>query len=224
MGVEFGDYLQVTAVCYLDDQLGLNNYYFGVINQVGFPTEQAVAEDLAQRWQQPYVGALTSLAAFKGVILRNFKKLEEPFAPVSYYGRPKIAMVGQFGNVPMARQVSGLITVQSTRGGKGGKGRRYIPFPDAEANEIGGSGTPTNAYLNCLTQIVGAALSTITLGIGDSSITLKPLHQTYVKPEPPVPGYYDYYDVLPARTIYHDAWATQRRRGSFGRLNPDPFL
>jgi len=224
MTVEATDFLGVTAVTFFEDQLGENNYYYRAIAVIGVVNEQDLADELAQRWQAPYNGAMTSLASFKGTVLKNYKDLNQPFAPVGYYGRPKIAGAGTYGNVPMARQVSGLITVQSIRGGKGGKGRRYIPFPDADANEVGGNGSPTIQYLNNLTQINAACLSPIVVNLGASSVTLGPLHQTYVKPVPPIDGYYEYYAIIPTRTIYHDAWATQRRRGSFGRVNADPFL
>lgn len=224
MTIDTGDFLGVTAVTFFEDQLGENNFYFRVFSAVGVVNEQDLADELAQVWQNPYNGAMTNLASFKGTVLKNYKDLEQEFAPVGYYGRPKLPGSGQFGTTPMARQVSGLITVQSLRGGKGGKGRRYIPFPDADANEAGGNGSPTIAYRNCLTQIVAACLSPITISLGASSVQLGPLHQTYVKPVPPIDGYYDYYAIIPSRTIYHDAWATQRRRGSFGRVNADPFL
>jgi hypothetical protein len=118
---------------------------------------------------------------------------------------------GGVGLLP--KQTAGLITFQSGVSGGQGQGRMYIPFPSPLASKA--SGAPTDAYLLLMTTLASALLGPIpTKGvsgaIGQLVAVTKPYNDftpvtqfTSSKPSP--------------------AWATQRRRGDYGRLNKSPF-
>lgn len=120
---------------------------------------------------------------------------------------------GTGGAVALPTQASGIIHLGSLSVGKHGQGRVYVPFPAQAANET--VGQPTDDYVSSLTAIgTGAIGLTINVtGGGTATCTITP--QLWNKAANTGK------DITEA--FGKKAWATQKRRGAFGRFNRPPF-
>lgn len=111
----------------------------------------------------------------------------------------------------MPTQVSPIIAFYTNLLGKQGQGRTYLPFPPPASLQT--NGTPAPAY----TLLLGALSNFLTTPLviaagGGVTATFTPvLYQG--GPAAALP-------ILSAAV--RDAFATQRRRGAFGRANPSP--
>lgn len=114
-------------------------------------------------------------------------------------------------NPLLPTQVSGLISLYTDTLGKTGQGRVYVPFPWAGANDT--NATPTSAYMTGLNTLgTFFATNRTVAGVGVSANIMPVLYIPGGAPPKPI-----------IRAIARDAWATQRRRGAFGRTNGNPF-
>lgn len=135
--------------------------------------------------------------------------------PIGAAPRPDATNVNQgagtFGAGLLPTQTSGLVQLYSTTLGKIGQGRTYVPFPSPTASEA--NGTPTAGYLNALNDLGGFLSSNLTVVDGVQVATFRPC---LYRGGADVPRFLESFR-------RPDAWATQRRRGSFGRTNSLPF-
>lgn len=123
--------------------------------------------------------------------------------------------VGTAGAVALPTQAAGLTTFTSNVMGKHGEGRNYWPFPAAADNEL--AGAPTASYVTRISNVAALLLAPLTVS-GDPSGTgrVYPILQ-YTATTIGVPATMSGYRA-------HNAWATQRKRGAFGRVNQSPFV
>lgn len=121
------------------------------------------------------------------------------------------------GSSPLPQQVSGIIKNTTARGGRAFRGRSYVPFPYAAAVDT--DYTPTAAYVTKLGTIAADWINTTTITIAGSTYTFIPViyHRKAGKSGVPAANTFDYV----VGTVAEKEWATQRRRGDFGRVNPD---
>lgn len=118
---------------------------------------------------------------------------------------------GTAGANILPTQSCGLITLRSTTLGKIGAGRTYVPFPSTTDNEANGS--PTVGYVTRLLDLGDFLVTNLPIVQGGITGTFRPcLYRGGVD----VPRFVE-------ERVARDAWATQRRRGAFGRLNAAPF-
>lgn len=111
-----------------------------------------------------------------------------------------------------SRQTAGLISWKTPLAGPGGRGRTYIPFPSAGDSEL--KGQPTDDYVTRLTNFVIAISGFATVNhAGGGSATLA--HGLKKKNS----GTFTEYTGFTA----NQKWATQKRRGTYGRVNTTPF-
>lgn len=108
-------------------------------------------------------------------------------------------------------QTCGMISLKSTTLGKIGAGRTYVPFPYNDGNET--NGTPTTIYMDNLGLLGVQLRSNILVVAGGITATFRPC---LYRGGADTPRFIE-------EAIPKDAWATQRRRGDFGRLNANPF-
>ena len=121
------------------------------------------------------------------------------------------ATAGTFGAGLLPTQSSGLISLYSSTLGKIGQGRIYVPFGSPTA--LDANGTPTAAYGLGLTDLGAYSAANRVIIAGGITATFRPcLYQGGVD----TPRFIETFKI-------HDAFATQRRRGSFGRANSLPF-
>ena len=110
-----------------------------------------------------------------------------------------------------ARQTAGLISWKTTLAGPGGRGRTYIPFSAAGDSE--GIGVPTAAYLTKLQNFGIAVSAFVTAGGGGNTATFA------LGMRSTVTGVFTVFTSL----VSQQRWATQKRRGSYGRANTSPI-
>ena len=116
------------------------------------------------------------------------------------------------GGVGLApTQTSGLISFYTNVLGKMGQGRMYVPFPSAE--HISVDGTPTVGYQDSLDDL-GTYLSSdkVIVNAGVTARFAPVMYSGGIATAMLITGHKS-----------HNAWATQRKRGSFGRTNSTPF-
>lgn len=212
--IAVADVLLARIVCEASDQISLNMLAY---------TVQAVA------------GAGSTLRDAATLIDTNFAATFKPClgVPATYYGVGCRKFVaggrlsaensttastgpGTGGALLVARQTCGMITKQTVLGGRGGRGRMYVPFPGTISCDT--SGVPTAAYLALIGTIGTALLATLTNGGG---LTLIPVLLRYPRPNrlPPIA-----IGTTPlAGFTTRLKWATHRTRGSYGKTNQLPF-
>jgi hypothetical protein len=123
---------------------------------------------------------------------------------------------GTGGSTAAATQTSGLIDWGTGLGGRKYRGRTYFPFPSVQ--EDGSLGFPNPGYLVGLDAVR-------TEYIGHTAFSLAGGAQTII---PVIRHRKDKTGVISPPTqiltgVSVDAWATQKKRGFFGRPNVSPF-
>lgn len=116
----------------------------------------------------------------------------------------------------MPAQNAGLIQFHSSVGGSRGRGRMYAPFPNQAAQT--GTGALAAGYETALTNIASQMIggwSIPNVGVGGGTVTVKACTK-YTVGAPAVAFPMD------ALTIA-SGFATQKRRGFFGKPNNSPF-
>jgi len=135
--------------------------------------------------------------------------------PIGPPPRPETTVVNQMagsaGAGLLPGQTSGLISLYTSTLGKIGQGRVYVPFPCPDDNAA--DGTPTAGYVTRLADLSVFLSEDFTLTVGAQTATFKPC---LYRGGTDAPRF-----IINATN--NDAWATQRRRGSYGRLNKAPF-
>lgn len=201
-----GDIWQVVFRSGLVDQLGLNVRHYRTNSETGTgATAVEIATAISPTFAPLYKALLTNNANFLGVTAQKIRPV--PVGMRGGFGGDTGA--GTAGTDPLPRQVSGIIRHVTPFAGPGFRGRSYIPFPDENDNTA--DGAPTAGYITRL-----AALATemsdqeVIVGAGGTT-TIDPVvfrreSNTFS------------FIVDPSTAL--GRWATQRRRGAFGRLNP----
>lgn len=205
-----GSILKVQTICTVPGQISVLTTKWQMTNITGgsqFPTTDFLTEFDSQMGSlmQPL---LSNGAQYYGTQVYLMNPIGPAPRPDSFKGNT-VAGTGGAGLMPT--QVSGLISFYTPQLGKVGQGRAYIPFPSLAAGQS--DGTPTPEYLANLSALATflRVLNNITAGAisGDFEHVLyqggsaTPLFITDATPR--------------------DAFATQRRRGAYGRVNTPPF-
>lgn len=200
-----GDIIQAVIGTRFGDQIGLNVRHYVSVNTTGGGISSLVllANALASRFSAIYPSLISAAAEFRGVIVQKVRPLPAgmPFLSTS------AAVPGNNPTDPLPGQVAGLISLRTAFSGRRFRGRAYIPFPAEEHNDS--DSTPTGFYLTNLTTLAQAMVNPI--GITDGGAT-----ESYV---PAVYHKEDGTATFITSAVVNDGWATQRRRGVFGRPN-----
>lgn len=203
-----GNILETVIVCIDNEQASYNVFHHLVATGGTITaTDADVAKALSNGLATPYKNAMTSSSAFRGAQTRVLIVTPPP-SPQAFVGD---AGDGAIVGIPLPRQCTGIISWRTAGSGPGMRGRSYIPFPPVEADE--GDGVPTDAYLTLLGLIAGAFLSVRDIEVSGRVAHIDPgiLHRSDLSFTP-------FTDFRTPRKF-----ATQRRRGSYGRPNSTPF-
>jgi len=122
------------------------------------------------------------------------------------------ADAGDNAGDPLPSQVSGLLKITTQLGGRANRGRAYIPFPFEGDNDA--SGRPQAAYvaaLDGLGTIFAAARPGVGAG-GDTNDFTPVIYHRHNHTTTPI-----------SLIVGSTRWATQRRRGNYGRPNLPPL-
>lgn len=211
-----GDLIRVRAWSIDTDQAAVNTvYYLCTGPNTGGVTDNDVATSLEINWNPFYVSLLNNLAQWRGVQVQRVTL--PPSAPAIGNANPTS---GSAGAIALPRQTCGLIQFQSGSAGRQYRGRLYLPFPSSTDNAT--NGQPSGTYLTNLLAFATFLQNTFFL-TDSTGVKFIPCvqvinHGPFGNPPqpPPIPSPLTGWSIS-AR------WATQRRRGAFGRQNTSPI-
>ncbi len=189
-------------------QAAVNTWYYRVVS-VGAPA--ATDADLAQSFEtniaSSYKAIISARATFRGVLAQIILPQPPSIPQVSN----ALAGVGTDGPDALPKQVSALTSWKTALAGQAYRGRTYWPFASTNAN-TSNDGLPTSAYLTKVTTLSNFVLNYTAVSVGGRTATVKMVlyHRALLGST----------DII-AGTIRTE-WATQRKRGGFGRLNTSP--
>lgn len=203
-----GDIWTIRPCLFDGTQLSLNVLYYQVTAQAGLgATAQQIADDADASFAASIKAAAADTATYLGCLAQRVLPL-----PVGVVGKGTTNTgAGTGGAICMPRQVAGLISKNTAQGGRRGRGHAYIGFVPVAA--VQGDGAPTAAYLLLLADIATIISTPLSSGGGGNTSVLTP--GIYSKK---FTGFFPY--TLVGRET---AFATQRRRGAYGRPNISPF-
>jgi len=200
--------VQTRMYCTLDNQVSINSLFF-LVNSIGTPA--ATDADVAT-FMDTAVGAAIKAMLPTASEYRGFQ------AQIVWPNPRRPAQTGNAGagagtvaSDPLPTQVTGLVFLTSNIAGPGGRGRIYLPFPTESQNDA--SGLPTAGYQTLAGAVITAWFGASAIAEGGRTANLVP--------------------VLYKRSAHTTTqlitggvrakWATQRRRGDYGRPNISPI-
>ena len=203
-----GDIWQMRIVCVCGKQTSFNVRHYAAFNQTGVGANQdQVAVALGVNLGITVRACISDVATYNGI---DVKKIfpGDATAPTAY---TLTAGDGANTSPPLPLQVSGLISFYTGLAGRKQRGRVYIPFPPVAANQEPNG--PTPAYVAALGTLRDALSNTVLAGNAPDTTTLVPIlwHRK-------TNTYNTALTWLPRA-----AFATQRKRGDYGRENKPPF-
>lgn len=207
-----GDVIEIVSVCRTTDQIGLNVFHYLVNLATGTPQLSVFSNYLhTHGFGAAMKACLSAEAEFRGILVRRVQP-----TPSTFFGDSTDQGDGGVAGDMLPRQVAGLISKRSAVPGRRLSGRFYMPFPGEGDNSD--LSFPTDDYVARLTTVSTA----ISSDLGDGTATRASLC-IYQRPKivGGVPIAYATRYVQFTRAA--EAWATQRRRGSYGRTNISPL-
>jgi hypothetical protein len=212
-----GSLVLVRVWCRQFAQASVNNLWYTVAAVGASPaTDLDVATARDADFASPYKSLLANSAEYRGVQAQIYLATPPNRAAFSAAFINTSAGPGLAGATPLPSQTCGLIQFQTGEAGQANRGRLFIPFPAVLDNSSGG--TPVAGYVTRLTTLVALMDSGISIVAGARTATLVRVlrhgkNKAGVQPTPtPVTS-----------GTASDLWATQRKRGDFGRTNVSPI-
>jgi len=209
--IQVDDIIIARGVCFDTDQVGINQMHYVCNNTGSVPnTDQDFATALDTLLAPLYKLVINNIAFWRGVSVQ-IRRAGVLYAPAIENAN---AGAGTAGAIALPRQTCGLVGYSTGLAGVRFRGRMYIPFPSSTSDL--GDGHPTGGYsLNIfnISQIYFGFNGPIT---PTGPTWLPALIHAPGKSPVPLP-------TLITGTYSSGNWATQRRRGSFGRQNAIPF-
>lgn len=205
---QVGDLYEARIVVTQGQQTSINVRHYEVTAKSGNgATDAQIASAIDTLIAGAYKALLDSVAFYRGVGVRRITPL-----PIGVEVSTLASSgVGTATGDSLPGQVSGLITLRTAFGGRSRRGRVYIPFP-AEGDN-GTTGTPTVGYNTRLGTLAAQLITSITAGGGGNDNFLIPV--VYSR---------KFNLKTPVTTASGPfKWATQRSRGTYGRVNAPPF-
>lgn len=202
------DVLLVQLVTQDNEQTALNNFHF-VVDTVGAlaATDQDFANTLDSAVQAAVKPILNSGATYKGVVVQKIF----PAPPYPSQFSTTGAGLGTGGATALPRQSAGFTKWITGMTGRHGHGRTYWPFPSTTDNQV--DGVPTAAYIAKLSTLSNVIFTFAALAAGGRTATVSLVLWDRV----------GHLSTLVTTFALPTKFATQRRRGSFGRPNPSPI-
>jgi len=202
------DHYEIKNYCVSGDQIGINVRHF-VVNALsaGGLTDQELADNFGSLAKSVYRPWMPATARWLGVTVQNLSTVPLPSPTISTTAGGDGTATGD----ALPTQNAGLIHLKAASGGRHGRGRVYAPFGAEVWNgSIGLINTPGTILLDAIRALWGDPLL-LTVGLRATGL-LPAIRNRATNVFTPV-----------TTSAADDRWATQRRRGSFGRQNPIPF-
>lgn len=203
------DILEVRHYCVEGPQTAINVLHARVTALGGGGlTQQQIAASAGIAIGNFYRACLNNTAVYYGVGVQKVAPLPRLASEYSSGGSGG----GTGGADPLPYQVCGFIKKFTILAGRHGLGRMYVAFPPRQA-QAAAIENPTPAYQANVAVLSTFVTGSITYTVGGASTSLD-----Y--------GLYDVKNKVFTSTIgavMIPKWATQRRRGDYGRVNAPPF-
>ena len=198
-----GDFVQISTHCFAGNQESVNTCYYlcGGVSGGGINDSQ-VAQLFTALVAASYKAWMPDTASFSYGACQIVSPIRRP---EQVYGGS--AGVGTFGDTLTPTQTSGIIQKKTNLASRRGRGRIYPGFPSA--NAVGLNGQMIALAFTRLTAIAAAWPTVWIPTVGGASVTLS----AFVI-DAAFTGGSEVTDWNPLQL-----WATQRRRGEFGRHN-----
>lgn len=202
-----GDVLEIRVYCSFQDQTSVNVRHFVVSAAAGggatFDTILTYYDGFVPAVMKPL---MHNAAAYKGIVIRRVS----PLPPSGPAYSDEAAGAGTAGDAPLPSQVAGIVTFRSALGGRKFRGRMYAPFPSAA--DLDADDTPTVLYVGKLNDLGDVFTGTDEIGAAGNTIQLKSI--IYHRADRSATAF--------AQWVSRKKWATQRRRGNYGKPNSSP--
>ena len=202
------DVWEVKTYCFnaARNQLGINVNHFEV-STVGTPP--ATDQDFANQWDTVMnfwlKNCLAADCLYYGASVQRVLPL--PRTPLAFTTASQGA--GLDAGVSLPNQVTGLVTFLTGSAGRAYRGRNYMPFPSASEEQ---PEVPKVAYVAAVQNYGNAVVNFHTVaGMGAALVQHVIRHRSGSAP------------TNTTAALARRKWATQRRRGDYGRPNSVPF-
>lgn len=208
-----GNIYRIRAYSTYANQVGINRFYL----RINITTPAFSEQNFLDSWGSAVLPLIaTGMASDALVYGADMEDVTHSTVPVGVN-----TVSGQTTGTGLAPalpgQVSGIVSLHGDFVGRSFQGRRYIPFPSIDSNDFAAGGLaarPTGAYLTAMGAL-GTEVSGLSVYVnGGQSATVQN-------------GFFDERGHTNFRNIANsftpDRWATQRRRGDYGRPNTVPF-
>lgn len=211
-----GDLIECRFYCWHagSSQIGINTVKFriatvGPSTPPGQPLESRdLATAISARVAPKYKALLDSSAEYLGLSMQVW-----PSRAVIADWTKEGAGAGTVVGNDAPTQASGLISLRTNLAGGSGRGRIYPPFPSVTSN--GADALPIAGYVTALDELAGVFLGPEAFVVDPDLIDVS--LWGFLAKKVPEPVVKDLTNAFGVRK-----WATQRRRGSFGRKNEIP--
>lgn len=210
--IDAGDIMVIQDVAFVstEQQAAVVNRYWAAGTPTG--TGDVVFADLAGAWAALAAADLQNLmfngADYQGTRVRRvFPPNNDQWAISTALAGP-----GTAGTIALPTQSCGLIRFTGPFLGKHAEGRTYVPFPSASDNQT--HGIPTASYVTRLNALGSDMVTPFTVnGTGSRTINFRP--GLVQRPS--------FTMTLITIGLGQPSWATQKRRGEYGRTNKSPI-
>jgi len=202
------DHVRLKVYCYRSPQVALNILGYRVSSQGGAGITLVDFLTFMDTLLQPvYQAAMIDTATYYGVTAQAYRST---LGWSIVETRNANAGAGTVNGDPLPMQTCGLITKINTKAGRKNRGRIYVPFPGEADSTV--NGVPSAGYVLKLRDIGNILCVDQLVAVGADNCLMTPvLGNLETGPLADVSAHVD-------RT----KWATQRRRGEYGRPNVIP--
>lgn len=209
MALNVGDILRIKAACYSGNQLGLMVSHV-IIKAVSTPAAFDPGQ-IARRISDVQHAAIKACLDDDAKYLGHSAKLIHPVVSDEAFSTVNEGYGTAAGDA-LPRQVSGIFTLTTGFPGRANRGRQYVPFPSEADNP--NTATPSPVYVTAVSTLGTLFTVDLTATVVGDTCTFGWIIYRRANPgaSPLVTGH-----------IARNKWATQRRRGNYGRPNEVPF-
>jgi len=207
-----GDIFRVRIACQSVAQGSINVLHYRLASLgagTGQPSVTEIATQLDAHWFLSFKALVDDAHQYRGT---GVQLIFPPPPAVEGTATANAGAGHVVGGDALPKQVAGLISWRTAFAGRRYRGRSFIPFPGESDNSE--QQVPTAGYVTRLATLAGKiAIPPLITSISGANANLELViwhrdSSTYT----PVNNY-----------IVRSFWATQRRRGDFGRPNAAPF-
>lgn len=190
------------------NQVAINTLHYDVTAVGGTPaTDQDFSDQLDAALAASFKALLNNGAAYRGLLCQ----IIAPLPVIVAVQTTSSAGIGTAGVTALPKQCSGIISYYTALAGRANRGRVFIPFP--ASSDDTGDGVPIAGYVTRLNTLNAAirSFSAIATGGRTATVVFGIYHRSSRTITPVI------------SSVNQPKWATQRKRGSYGRANSTPI-